>query len=111
METIVRPMTWNDFLGAAQPRLETLRAPRTGETKVLDENFLVEVALRDTVLNGLSDEDVDMYRKPYPTRESRRPLLAWSRSFPMEVNQPMWSGESRCMASDLRRVTTFRNCF
>ncbi len=84
METIVRPMTWADFPDSARPRYETLRGAGTGETKVLDENFFIEFALRATVLNGLSDEDLEIYRKPYQTRESRRPLLAWPRAMPIE---------------------------
>ncbi|MDR7223888.1 haloalkane dehalogenase [Aminobacter aminovorans] len=84
METIVRPMTWADFPESARPRYELLRGAGTGETKVLDENFFIEFALRATVLNGLSDEDLDVYRKPYPTRESRRPLLAWPRAMPID---------------------------
>lgn len=83
METIVRPMTWADFPDSARPRYEALRGSGTGETKVLDENFFIEFALRATVLNGLSDEDLDAYRKPYPTRDSRRPLLAWPRAMPI----------------------------
>ncbi|MGH8986132.1 MAG: haloalkane dehalogenase [Acidimicrobiia bacterium] len=84
METIVRPMSWDDFPGPARPRYEALRAPGVGETKVLDENFFIESALRATVLTGLSDEDLDVYRQPYPTRDSRRPLLEWPRAMPIE---------------------------
>jgi haloalkane dehalogenase len=84
METIVRPMTWDDFPDPARPRYEALRAPGVGETKVLDENFFIETALRSTVLSGLSDEDLEVYREPYPTRDSRRPLLQWSRAMPIE---------------------------
>ena len=83
METIMRPMTWDD-LPNARPRYEALRSPGTGETKVLDENFFIEQALKVTVLNGLSAEDHAVYRAPYPTRESRRPLLAWPRAMPIE---------------------------
>lgn len=83
METIMRPMTWDDFPNA-RPRYEALRSPGTGETKVLDENFFIEQALKLTVLNGLSAEDHAVYAVPYPTRESRRPLLAWPRSIPIE---------------------------
>ena len=83
METIVRPMTWADFTDSARPRYETLRGAGSGETKVLDENFFIEFALRATVLYGLSDEDLEIYRKPYPTRESRRPLLEWPRAMPI----------------------------
>lgn len=84
METIIRPMTWDDFPGPARPRYEALRAPGVGEMKVLDENFFIETALRSTVLSGLSDEDLEEYRMPYPTRVSRRPLLEWPRAMPIE---------------------------
>jgi haloalkane dehalogenase len=84
METILRPLTWADFPGPARPRLEALRTPGTGEQKVLDENFFMEVALRATTLRGLSDEDLVMYRAPYQTRDSRRPLLEWPRAFPID---------------------------
>ena len=82
METIIRPMTREDMPGA-RPRYELLRSP-AGEQKVLDENFFIEQALRATIMSGLSDADLDVYRKPYPTRESRRPMLQWARSMPIE---------------------------
>ncbi len=84
IETIVRPMSWAEFPAEARPRFEALRAPGTGETKVLDENFFIETALRSTVLGGLSDEDLEAYREPYPTRESRLPLLQWPRAMPLD---------------------------
>lgn len=84
METIIRPMGWDDLPGAgSRPRYEMLRSP-AGEQKVLDENFFIEQALRATIMSGLSDADLDVYRAPYPTRESRRPLLAWPRCTPIE---------------------------
>jgi haloalkane dehalogenase len=83
METIIRPMTWDDFPGPARPRVEALRTPGVGESKVLDENFFIEVGLRSTVLTGLGEEDLEAYRTPYPTHDSRRPLLEWPRAFPI----------------------------
>ncbi|MGG7100130.1 haloalkane dehalogenase [Rhodococcus sp. 24CO] len=85
LETILRPMTWAEhFPGDARARVEALRTPGIGEAKVLEQNFFLEVALDKTVLNGLSDGDAASYRAPYPTPESRRPLLAWPRAFPIE---------------------------
>ncbi|WP_312872553.1 haloalkane dehalogenase [Rhizobium viscosum] len=84
METILRPMTWNDFPGLHRLRYETIRAAGMGEAKVLDENFFIEQALTVTIQSGLSAEVHDIYRQPYPTRESRRPLLAWPREMPIE---------------------------
>ncbi|WP_144378622.1 haloalkane dehalogenase [Mesorhizobium amorphae] len=83
MEAIMRPMDWTDFPDSARPRYEALRGTGTGEAKVLDENFFIKVALPATVLSGLSDEDLRIYGQPYPTRESRRPLLEWPRSIPI----------------------------
>jgi haloalkane dehalogenase len=82
METIVRPLTWDDFPNDARPRYEALRGP-AGEAKVLEENFFIERALYATVRSGLSDEDHAIYAAPYPTPESRRPLLAWPREMPI----------------------------
>ena len=84
LETIIRPFTWDDFPGPARPRVESLRRPGVGETKVLDENFFIEFAIRATVLREISDDEHDVYRTPYPTRDSRRPLLEWPRALPIE---------------------------
>lgn len=84
LETIVRPLTWEDFPGPARPRIEVLRASGTGEQKVLDENFFMEVALGATTQKGMAAQDIAIYRAPYPTRASRRPLLEWPRAFPIE---------------------------
>jgi len=84
LETIVRPFTWADFPGEARPRLEALRGEGSGEAKVLDQNFFMEVALKATVLDPLAEADLAIYRAPYVTRESRRPLLAWPRAFPID---------------------------
>ncbi|MCP3821352.1 haloalkane dehalogenase [Streptomyces sp. A3M-1-3] len=84
METIVRPMTWDEFPAAARSRFEAFRTPGTGEALVLDQNVFIEEALSKTVLGGLSDEDLAAYRRPYPTRDSRRPLLEWPRAMPLD---------------------------
>ncbi len=84
METILRPMMWDDFPGPHRARYEIVRAPGSGETKVLDENFFIEQALKLTVRSGLAPGDHEVYKQPYPTRESRRPLLAWPREMPIE---------------------------
>ena len=83
-ETIVRGFTWADFPGPNRARMEVLRAPGSGEAKVLDENFFMEVAFAATVLTPLAAADLAAYRAPYPTPSSRRPLLAWPRAFPIE---------------------------
>jgi haloalkane dehalogenase len=84
METIVRPMSWEEFPEGARPLFESFRTPGIGETMVLEENVFIEQALPRTVASGLTDEDLEAYRKPYPTRESRLPLLQWPREMPLD---------------------------
>jgi haloalkane dehalogenase len=84
LETIVRPMAFADLADSAKQRYTALLTPGIGETKVLEENIFIENNIRATILSGLSDDDLDVYRKPYPTPESRRPLLEWPRSMPFD---------------------------
>jgi haloalkane dehalogenase len=83
-ETIVKPMSWADFPAAARPLFESMRTPGVGETMVLDQNAFIEQALPRTTARGLSAEDLAVYRRPYPSRQSRMPLLQWPRAMPLD---------------------------
>lgn len=84
METIVKPMSWDEFPARARSRFQAFRTPGVGETLALDQNVFIEQAFSQTVLTGLAAEDLEAYRGPYPTRESRRPLLEWARTMPLD---------------------------
>jgi haloalkane dehalogenase len=85
METIIRPMSWATYPTAARTRFEAFRTPGIGEEMALDRNVFIENSFDQTVLGTLSTADHDVYRAPYPTRESRRPLLQWARSLPLDA--------------------------
>lgn len=84
METIVKPLSWADFPAAARPRFEAFRTPGLGEQLVMEENRFLDGSLKATVLTPLSDADRAAYHAPFPTPESRRPLLAWPRAMPID---------------------------
>jgi haloalkane dehalogenase len=84
LETIVKPMTWPDYPAAARERFRAFRTPGDGERLVLQENVFITQALHSTVLTPLSPADLAEYARPYPTPESRRPLLEWPRAIPLE---------------------------
>jgi haloalkane dehalogenase len=88
LETIVRPLAWDEFPPSARPFFEALRAPGAGEAMVLEKNVFIEEALPAGVGTGLTAEDLDAYSRPYPTPESRRPLLAWPRAMPLGGEPP-----------------------
>jgi hypothetical protein len=68
-----------------------LRREEVGEAQVLDQNVFVEQLFNQTVLTELSDADLEAYREPYPTRDSRCPLLEWSHAMPLGMNRPTLS--------------------
>ncbi len=84
MEAIVRPITWDDFPDAARAVFEGFRSP-AGEEMVLEKNVFVERVLPGSVLRGLTDAEMDVYRRPYcEPGESRRPTLTWPREIPID---------------------------
>lgn len=84
METLVRPLSWDDFPAALQGLIRTLRSPE-GEKLVLEQNADVEKVLPGAVLRSLTAEEMEVYRRPYlEPGESRRPTLAWLREIPLD---------------------------
>ncbi|MFE4633237.1 haloalkane dehalogenase [Streptomyces sp. NPDC056773] len=83
METILRPMTWEEYPPAARARFEAIRTPGVGEEMILERNLFIEDSIGKTVLNPMSEADHAVYAAPYPTPESRLPLLRFARSLPI----------------------------
>lgn len=84
LETIVRPTTWAELSPGSRSRFESLRAPGVGEAQALDSNATIEQAFTRGVLTPVGERDLAVYLAPYPTRESRRPLLQWPREMPLD---------------------------
>jgi len=84
MEAIVRPVTWEEWPERAHPVFQALRSP-AGEEMVLQKNVFVERILPASVLRGLTEEEMGVYRRPYrESGESRRPTLTWPREIPID---------------------------
>jgi haloalkane dehalogenase len=82
-ETIVRPMSWSELGDGPRSRAEAMRGPK-GEELVLDRTFFLESAFTGGVLHPVDERDLAAYLAPYPTRDSRRPILEWARSLPLD---------------------------
>lgn len=88
METIVRPVTWDDWPEAARGIFQGMRSPK-GEELVLERNMFVEGILPHSILRELTAEEHDVYRKPFLAGgETRRPVLTWPRHIPIEGEPP-----------------------
>ncbi|SBT41918.1 haloalkane dehalogenase [Micromonospora auratinigra] len=83
LETIVKPMAWADLSPQARARAEAIRTPGAGERLVLEQDLLIRQAFTGGVLTPLAEAELAAYLAPYPTPQSRRPLLAWARQLPL----------------------------
>jgi haloalkane dehalogenase len=84
MESIVRPMTWDEWPEAAKRVFQGFRS-QAGEQMVIEGNVFVEKVLPGSILRDLADEEMAVYRRPYAEPgESRRPTLTWPREIPIE---------------------------
>ena len=84
MESIVRPLTWEQWPEAARQVFQGFRSA-AGEGMVLDKNVFVERVLPGSVLRSLTDAEMTVYRRPYlQAGEDRRPTLTWPREIPID---------------------------
>ena len=83
MESVVRPLTWEEWRDESRQIFQDLRS-EAGEEMVLEKNLFIEGILPSAVLRDLTEEEMNVYRRPYlEPGESRRPTLTWPRELPI----------------------------
>lgn len=86
----IRPMpTWNDFhqVEAARATFQKFRTPGVGEAMILEGNAFVEKVLPGSVKRALSEEEMAVYRAPFPNADSRKPTWRLPNELPI-AGQP-----------------------
>lgn len=84
MEGIVGTMSWSAFPEQSRKLFQGFRS-EAGDKLVLEDNIFVERVLPGSILRGLTDEEMSVYRRPYTEAgESRRPTLTWPRQLPID---------------------------
>jgi haloalkane dehalogenase len=84
MEALVRPVTWDEWPEPARRIFQALRSPG-GEEMVLEKNVFVDRILPASVLRGLTEAEMTVYRRPFrEAGEPRRPTLTWPREIPID---------------------------
>ena len=80
----IRPMpTWNDFHPDQIETFQKFRTPRVGEEMILEGNAFVDGVLPGATVRKLTDEEMSVYRAPFPTPESRRPIWRFPNELPI----------------------------
>jgi haloalkane dehalogenase len=80
----LRPMrTWEDFPAIARETFQKFRTPGVGEKMILEGNAFVEEVLPLGTVRKLTEEEMSVYRAPFPTPESRRPTWRFPNELPI----------------------------
>jgi haloalkane dehalogenase len=89
MEFIWPVPTWDDFLRDSNARgiFRKFRTPGEGEKLILEENAFIERVLPGSIVRKLTDEEMAVYRAPFPTPESRLPTWRFPNELPI-AGQP-----------------------
>jgi haloalkane dehalogenase len=99
----IRPVpTWEDFheLPHVRETFRKFRTPGEGEAMILDANVFLERVLPGTVKRKLSDDEMNVYRAPFATRESRLPMWRLPNELPI-AGEP---GDVYAMLEDAHRA-------
>jgi haloalkane dehalogenase len=84
MESIVRPMRWDEWPEQSRPLFEALRSA-AGEKLILEKNVFIERILTASIQRELLAEEMQAYREPFTAAgESRRVMLSWPRELPFD---------------------------
>jgi haloalkane dehalogenase len=80
----IRPMpTWQDFHPDQIETFQRFRTPGVGEEMILEDNAFVEGVLPAATARKLTEEEMSVYRTPFPTPESRRPIWRFPNELPI----------------------------
>jgi haloalkane dehalogenase len=84
MEFIHPFPTWEVFLRGSKAReiFRKFRTPGEGERLILENNAFVEL-MQGAIRRKLSDEEMAVYRAPFPTPQSRKPTWAFPNELPI----------------------------
>lgn len=80
----IRPMpTWNDFHPDQIETFQKFRTPGIGQEMILEMNLFVEGVLPAATARKLTEEEMNVYRAPFPTPQSRIPVWRFPNELPI----------------------------
>lgn len=84
MEGMIRPFeSLADVSPLFAPSLEQFRDPTISRDLLITQNLFIEQLLATSVLAGLSEEDLNVYRAPFLDPASREPIWRWPNEIPI----------------------------
>ena len=83
MEFIWPMPSWEDFHANGRETFQKFRTPGVGQDMILQDNAFVEQVLPNGIVRKLTNEEMAVYRAPFPTPESRRPTWRFPNELPI----------------------------
>lgn len=83
MEFIWPMPSWDAFPADARETFQLFRTPGAGEKMILEDNAFVDGVLPTGTVRKLTDEEMSVYRAPFPTPASRRPTWRFPNQLPI----------------------------
>lgn len=84
-EAILKTRRWNEVANPKKRQMfESFRTPGLGEKLLMEENFFIENWLPRGVLRDLTEEEMDVYRSPFPDSPSRLPVWRFPQEIPFD---------------------------
>lgn len=84
MEAVIRPMTWAGFPPDFRAGFRMMRTPGLGWVMIAGLNMFVEKILPSAIVRDLTPQEMELYRAPFPTARSRKPVRVWPCEIPID---------------------------
>jgi haloalkane dehalogenase len=86
-EAVSFTFTWDTFPRAIREEFKAFRTPGTGWKLICEDNAFIERVIPGAVVRQLSEEEMNQYRMPFPTVESRKPVWVMPNTIPFSDRQ------------------------
>lgn len=79
----VFPIPSYEAMGDFADIFRAMRDPEKGKDLVMGANFFIEQFIPNAIMRDLTQAEMDAYRAPFPTVESRLPVWVWPNQIPV----------------------------
>ena len=83
-ESVSFTLSWDSFLEDARETFQGFRTSEVGWNMICKDNIFIEKLLPSLVMRPLEKEELDYYRMPFPTEESRKPIWRMPNMLPFD---------------------------
>lgn len=84
MEFLPPTDSWAEFKYGFRNTFQQFRDPKLGRKLLIDQNLFIEQVLQSGIVRRLSEQEMNEYRRPFISPESREPLYRFPNELPIE---------------------------